>query len=137
MNSKQYVIEKMEELLRSEEEKLSDCRRDLKIWRNEVGDLEGKSMGFISNIAGLKDALHKLKGLDNLEKKNKITDPVELEKESIEWKRPASMTKNLLRTETAILYGRSIASYSRRELAAYVIHQSDRIKELLERSVLK
>ena len=72
MNSKQYAIEKMEELLRSEEEKLSDCRRDIKTFRNEVGDLEGKSMGFISNIAGLKDAIHKLKGLDNLEKAKKI-----------------------------------------------------------------
>ena len=72
MNSKQYAIEKMEELLRSEEDKLSDCRQDLKIFRNEVGDLEGKSMGFISNIAGLKDALHKLKGLDNLEKARKL-----------------------------------------------------------------
>ena len=120
MNGKQFAIGKLEDHLKLQEQHLEHFEGNMKNLHNEIAITEADIVKMKLHIEGLKDAIHKLKGLDNLEKKN------------IEEKRPASMTKNLLRTETAQLYGKSIASYSRRELAAYVIHQSDRIKELLE-----
>lgn len=131
MNGKQYAIERLEEELTYEEERLQRCGQRIKSLRDEIPIEERRTITCTARISGLKDAIHKLNGLDNLEKKNKIPDPVGLEKDNIR-KRPASMTENLLRTETAMLYGRSIASYSLRELAAYIIYQSDRIKELLD-----
>lgn len=74
MNSKQYVIEKVEKLLKNEELELDKCRQNRKMYKAEIAIIEAKTMEAISGIAGLKDALHKLKGLDNLEKKNKIAD---------------------------------------------------------------
>lgn len=120
MNGKQYAIEKLEVALKDEEEGLEKCYGNIKTLKDEVAHLEAEAGKALLTIASFKDALHKLKGLDTLEKKN------------IEEKRPASMEKNLLRTETAELYGRSIASYSKRELAAYIIHQSDKILKMLE-----
>ncbi len=123
MISKKHPIEILEEALKYEREQLENCQKSIKSMRNQAAKDESSAMKCIARISGLEDALHKLNGLDNLEKKNK--EPC--------WRRPDSMTNNLLRTETAKLYGRSITSFSLRELAAYIIHQADRIKELLER----
>lgn len=120
MISKKHPIEILEEALKYERKRLETCQNTIKALKNSVAKDEGLAMACIARITGLEDALHKLKGLDNLEKKN------------IEDRRPASMEKNLLRTETAMLYGRSIASYSKRELAAYIIHQKDKLKKILE-----
>jgi len=121
MNGKQFVIDKLEEALKEQKAIVWREIASIKSMKDEIAETEKEIAEAELQASGLKDALHKLKGLDNLEKKN------------IEHRRPDSIRKNLLRTETAMLYGRSIASYSLRELAAYIIHQSDRIKELLER----
>lgn len=78
MNSKNYAIEKMEELIKNEEEQLEKYKRNIKTFTDECDILEELVEQTVSNIASMKDALHKLKGLDNLEKKNKVADPVSI-----------------------------------------------------------
>jgi hypothetical protein len=45
---------------------------------NEIAETEKEIACARSQITSLRDALHKLKGLDNLEKKNKIADSAEI-----------------------------------------------------------
>jgi len=120
MINKEHAIKILKQALEYEEKQLAECRANIKSLKERTVKDENFVVENMASIEGLKDAIHKLSGLDNLEEKN------------IEEKRPASMQKNLIRTETAELYGRSIASYSKRELAAYIIHQSDKISKMLE-----
>lgn len=65
-------IEFLEAAIKEEEERLEDYLRDIKTFKNEVVMIEAKAKEAISHIAGLRDALHKLKGLAELERKAKI-----------------------------------------------------------------
>lgn len=126
MISKKYPIEILEEALKYERERLESSQQTIKSLRNQATKDESLVMACIARITGLEDALHKLKGLDNLEKKS-IPD------HDIEEKLPASMKKNLQRVKMARLYGRDVLSFSKEELAAYILHQEERFMNLLER----
>ena len=78
MNSKKYPIERLEEELTHEEERLQRCGQRIKSLRDEIPIEERRTITCAARISGLKDALHKLKGLDNLEKKNMIPDSAEM-----------------------------------------------------------
>lgn len=125
MTSKKHPIEILEKALEYERDQLATCQEGIKSLRNKATKNEGLAMTSIARITGLEDAIHKLKGLDNLEKKS-IPD------HDIEEKLPASMEKNLQRVEMARLYGRSVLSFSKEELAAYIIYQSDKMLKILE-----
>lgn len=88
MNSKQYAIERLEEELTHEEERLQRCGQRIKSLRDEIPIEERRSITCTARISGLKDAIHKLKGLDNLEKKNKIADSAEMTEHQILRKGP-------------------------------------------------
>ena len=88
MSGKKYAIERVEMLIKCEEEKLEKCQRNIKTYSMEVVCEQAKAEVATSNIAGLKDAHHKLRGLDNLEKKNKIADSAEMAEHQILRKGP-------------------------------------------------
>jgi len=75
MNGKQFVIENLENVLKQREISLENLTGSIKNSEQEIAMAEADIITIKSQIEGLKDALHKLKGLDNLEKKNKIADP--------------------------------------------------------------
>ena len=77
MIGKKYPIEVLEQALKYEEEQLETCVQNIKSLKDLVAKRNGESMMIIARISGLKDALHKLEGLDNLEEQNKIADPAE------------------------------------------------------------
>lgn len=72
MNGKQYAIEKLEKALINEDEELEKCYRNIKAFKTEVAHYEKKQKEAISGIGSLRDAIHKLKGLDNLEEAKKL-----------------------------------------------------------------
>ena len=72
MTSKEHPIKILEQALEYEEKRLAECRENIKSLKNRVTKDEGLSLEIISNIAGVKDAILKLKGIANLEEKNKI-----------------------------------------------------------------
>lgn len=76
MKEQQYAIEKLEDLLKFQEQNLEQFTGNLKNLYNHVSIANADIVKVKFHIAVLKDAIHKLKGLDNLEKKNKIADPV-------------------------------------------------------------
>jgi len=75
MISKKHPIEILEQALRYDEQELEACQGNIKSFRKRASEKEDDARIIIARISGLKDAIHKLKGLDNLEKKNKIPDP--------------------------------------------------------------
>ena len=83
MSSKKYPIERLEEELTHEEERLQRCGQRIKSLRDEIPIEERRTITCAARISGLKDALHKLKGLDNLEKKNKVADSAEMTEHQI------------------------------------------------------
>ncbi|MCW4050772.1 MAG: hypothetical protein NWE89_13660 [Candidatus Bathyarchaeota archaeon] len=88
MNGKEFVIEKLEEALKKQEEVIEREIQSIKNMNNDI-DETGKEIATArSQIKGLKDAIHKLKGLDNLEKKNKIADSAEMAEHQILRKGP-------------------------------------------------
>jgi len=115
------VIEKLQDTLELQEQHLEHFKSNLKNLYNEISITDADIVKVKNYIEELKDAIHKLKGLDNLEKKN------------IEERLPASMEKNLQRVEAARLYGRNVLSFSKKELAAYIIHQDERLMKIFER----
>ena len=46
--------------------------------------------------------------------------------------RPASMTNNLSKVEGHMLYGKKIMDYSKKELAAFIIHQAEQRINMME-----
>ena len=78
MSSKEHPITILEEALKYEESQLQKCQASIKALRSHAHQDEDHAVAFIARISGLKDAIHKLKGLDNLEKKNKIADSAEM-----------------------------------------------------------
>lgn len=45
---------------------------------------------------------------------------------------PASMTSNLSKVESCMLYGKNIMDYSKEELAAFIIHQTEQRSDMME-----
>ena len=78
MISKKHPIEILEEALKYEKDQLGQAQVNIKTLKDQAAKEEGQLMPKIARITGLEDALHKLKGLDNLEKKNKIADSAEV-----------------------------------------------------------
>jgi len=75
MISKKYPIKVLEERLKYERQSLEDEQGHIKTLKDQAIREEGHLMTHIARITGLEDALRKLKGLDNLEKHNKIAEP--------------------------------------------------------------
>ena len=88
MISKKHPIEILEQALKYEKEQLESCQQNIKSMRNQATERESSAMGCIARITGLEDALHKLNGLDNLEKKNKVADSAEMTEHQILRKGP-------------------------------------------------
>ena len=45
---------------------------------------------------------------------------------------PASIKNNLSKVEGSVLYGKKIMDYSKKELAAFIIHQTDERNNMME-----
>ena len=88
MNGKEFVIEELEKALKLQEEVVEREIQSIKNMNNEIAETEIEIVTAHSQIVGLKDAIHKLKGLDNLEKKNKIADSAEMAEHQILRKGP-------------------------------------------------
>jgi len=86
MNIKEHPIQILEEALKYEEERLGSCQQTIKSMRSRITKDEDLAMKTIARISGLQDALHKLKGLDNLEKGNEL-EIKEAERRKLEWKK--------------------------------------------------
>ena len=88
MISKKYPIKILEEELKLREEQMDSYQKTLKSIKDSVNKYHASIIEITERISGLKDALYKLKGLDNLEKKNKIADPAgSSEQEKKTWQR--------------------------------------------------
>ncbi len=72
MKEKQYAIEKLEDILMLQEQHLEHFTGNIKNLYNDISITDAQIVKTKFHISVLKDAIHKLEGLDNLEKKNKI-----------------------------------------------------------------
>jgi len=72
VNGKEHAIKTLEEALHYEKQELVLCQQNIKSLRDQATGKEGYELQLISRIAGLEDAINKLKGLANLEAKNNI-----------------------------------------------------------------
>jgi len=70
MNDKNYVIDSIEEALEKQEKIIERETESIKGMYNEIAETNKEIAEAELRVEGLKVALHKLKGLDNLEKKN-------------------------------------------------------------------
>lgn len=66
MISKKYPIEILEQALKYETEQLEEGHKNIKSLKDSAAKREDDLRMIIARISGLKDTLHKLKGLDNL-----------------------------------------------------------------------
>ena len=78
MISKEHPIKVLKQALEYEEKRLAECQECIKSLKERTVKDENLVVEILAGIEGLRDAIHKLKGLDNLEKKNKVADSVEM-----------------------------------------------------------
>ncbi len=72
MTSKEHPIKILEQALEYEEKQLAECQENTKSMKNRIVKDEKFAAEMTKNIEELKDAIHKLKGIANLEEAKKI-----------------------------------------------------------------